>query len=188
VISEEQLLETSVREAYSGFHLAVIMDVVVFAVGIVLLLGSAGYALFATGDLAKWAGVGLSGTIGVLGVVYGTLIANPRRQVRESVDHLMRLKMVFLAYLRRLHQTDQAYTRRLLDDEPITVDQVRGFADIVGEIMEDTVHQQLDICNPDTPAPGRPRPKVGNESEASTRGSDSGNPNGTETARPRNVI
>lgn len=169
-----ELFEGSVREAQSGFQLAVIMDVVVFAVGVVLLLGSAGYALFATGDLATWAGVGLSGGIGVLGVVYGVLIANPRRQVRESVDHLMRVKIVFLAYLRRLHQTDQAYTRRLLDDEPITVDQVKGFADIVGDIMEDTVQQQLDGSNPDTPARGRPRPKGGNEAATSTPGKDTG--------------
>jgi hypothetical protein len=152
------------------------MDVVVFAVGVVLLLGSAGCALFITGDLAKWVGVGLSGGIGVLGVVYGVLIANPRRQVRESVDHLMRLKIVFLAYLRRLHQTDQAYTRRFLDNEPITVDQVRGFADIVGDIMEDTVQHQLDGSNPDTPARGRPRPKGGNEAAISTRGKDTDAP------------
>jgi len=171
-----ELFEGSVREAQSGFHFAVIMDVVVFAVGIMLLLGSAGYALFATGDLAKWAGVGLSGGIGVLGVVYGVLIANPRRQVRESVDHLMRVKMMFLAYLRRLHQADQAYTRRLLDDEPITVDQVKGFSDVVGHIMEDTIQQQLDGSKPNTPARGRRRLQGHNEAATATRGKDTGAP------------
>jgi len=162
------LFEGSVREALKGFHLAVIMDVVVFTVGVVLLLGSAGYALFNTGNLANWAGVGLSGGIGVLGIVYGVLVANPRRQVRESVDHLMRVKIVFLAYLRRLHQTDQAYTRRLLDDEPITVDQVKGFADIVGDIMEDTVHQQLDNTDPTLQRAARTRQKDGHEVPTST--------------------
>ena len=104
---------------------------------------SAGYALLGTGDLEKWAGVGLSSGVGVLGVIYGVLIAKPRRQVQESVDHLMQLKIVFLAYLRRLHQADQAYTRRLLDDEPITIEDLKGFADIVGDIMDDTMKQQL---------------------------------------------
>jgi len=139
-----ELFETSVREAQRGFHLAVIMDVTVFAVGVLLLLGSAVYALLMQGDLSSWAGVGLAGGTGVLGMVYGVLIANPRKQVRESVDHLMRVKMVFLAYLRRLHQADQAYARRLLDDKPVTVEEVQGFSNTVGVIMDQTLAQNLD--------------------------------------------
>ena len=139
-----KLFEQSVQEAQKGFHLSVVMDAIVFGVGIVLLLGSAGYALWGTGDLAKWAGVGLAGGTGVLAVLYGVLVANPRKQVTESVDHLMRVKMTFLAYLRRLHQTDQAYTRRLLDDKPITADELKDFGDIVGHIMKETIQQQLD--------------------------------------------
>ena len=139
-----ELFETSVREAQNGFHLAVIMDVVVFAVGVLLVLGSAAYATFTKGDLSSWAGVGLAGGTGVLGIVYGVLIANPRRQVRESVDHLMRVKMVFLAYLRRLHQTDQAYARRMLDDAPVSVEEVKGFSDAVGAIMAQTLSQSLE--------------------------------------------
>ncbi|MGE0665329.1 MAG: hypothetical protein AB7O49_02120 [Sphingomonadales bacterium] len=138
------LFEASVIEAQHGFRLAVIMDVAVFAVGVLLLVGSACYALWAQGDIASWAGVGLAGGTGVLGMVYGVLIANPRKQVRESVDHLMRVKMVFLAYLRRLHQADQAYARRLLDDKPVTVEEVLGFSNAVGGIMDQTLAQRLD--------------------------------------------
>jgi HEAT repeat protein len=138
-----ELFEASVREAQNGFHLAVVMDAVVFFLGVLLVAGSAGFALFSSGDLSTWAGVGLSGGVGVLGVVYGVLISNPRRQVRESVDHLLRVKMVFLAYLRRLHQADQAYTRRLLDDERISVQEMTGFSDVVQHIMDDAVRQQL---------------------------------------------
>lgn len=136
------LFDRSVREAQNGFQLAVIMDVVIFALGVLLLMGSAGYALYLKGDLSSWAGVGVAGGVGVLGVIYGTLIANPRRQVRESVDHLMRLKITFLAYLRRLHQADQAYTRRLLDDKPLTLDEISSFSDIVGKIMDSTLERR----------------------------------------------
>lgn len=137
-----ELFEASVHDAQRGFDLALIMDVAVFVLGIILLLGSATYALTATGNLATWAGIGISGGLGVLGILYGVLISNPRRQVRESVDHLMLLKIVFLAYLRRLHQADQAYTRRILDDEPIDAEQVKLFADMVGHIMADTIEKQ----------------------------------------------
>jgi hypothetical protein len=60
----------------------------------------------------------------------------------------MLVKIVFLSYLRRLHQADQAYTRRLLDDEVVTVDEVKLFADLIGGIMDDTVQQQLKGINP----------------------------------------
>jgi hypothetical protein len=126
------------------------MDVIVFGMGILLLLSSAGYVLFTTGDLTNWVGIGVSGGLGVLGVVYGVLISNPRRQVRESVDHLMLVKIKFLAYLRRLHQADQAYTRRLLDDEPITADQAKEYTDMIGGIMDDTVKQQLNNVSIDS--------------------------------------
>ena len=135
------LFDRSVREAQNGFQLAVIMDVVIFALGVLLVVGSAGYALYLEGDLSSWAGVGVAGGVGVLGIIYGTLIANPRRQVRESVDHLMRLKITFLAYLRRLHQADQAYTRRLLDDKQLSLDEIRSFSNIVGDIMDTTLER-----------------------------------------------
>jgi hypothetical protein len=150
-----ELFQGSIEEAQRGFHLAVTMDVLIFCVGLLLLLVSAGYAIFSTGDLAKWAGVGLSGGIGVLSVLYSVFIANPRRQVRESVDHLMRLKIVFLAYLRRLHQTDQAFTRLLLDNETVTVEQVKSFADVIGDIMEDTVRQQHQGLGPEKAGKGQ---------------------------------
>jgi len=100
----------------------------------------------------------------VLGVVYGVLISNPRRQVRESVNHLMLVKIMFLAYLRRLHQADQAYTRRLLDDEPMTVEQVKPFTDMVGSIMNDTVQLQLKGSSID-PGKGDPKGRIQSASD-----------------------
>lgn len=147
-----KLFEQTVQEAQRGFHLATKMDVAVFIVGIALVVSSAAYALLATGDLAVWAGVGGAG---VLGVLYSLLISNPRRQVRDAVDHLMRVKMIFLAYLRRLHQTDQAYTRLLLDNEKIPADELKRYSDIVGEIMQETVKQLAEVA----PRPDPAKPK-----------------------------
>ena len=134
-----ELFETSIRDARKGFLLASIMDAIVFAIG-VLLIGGSGLAILVRGQaLDSWAGVGLTGGTGVLGVIYGILIARPRKQVREAVDHLMYLKIVFLGYLRQLHQTDQAYTRRLLEDEPMLPEEVGKFSLMVGETMAQAV-------------------------------------------------
>jgi hypothetical protein len=130
-----KLFEDSIIEARHGFKIAASMDIVVFGIGIFLVLASAVSILLAGGTLDSWAGVGTTGGTGLLSVVYGLLIANPRRRVRESVDHLMTLKVVFLAYLRQLHQTDQAYTRRLLDDRDFSANEVSSFTDMVGRSM-----------------------------------------------------
>jgi hypothetical protein len=133
------LFESSVHEAQSGFQIAIYMDLAVFVLGIALIIVSATLAFKHDGNLKDWAGVGVPGVTGVLGVLYSLLVANPRKKVSEAVDHLMRLKLIFLSYLRRLHQIDQAYARRLLDDKPISPDETKHFTETVGRIMEDTL-------------------------------------------------
>lgn len=135
----QDLFEKSLREAQQGFRMATIMDLIVFAIGVVLLGVSAGLCLAREGSLTNWTGIALTGGMGVLGVLYGILISNPRRQIRESVDHLMYLKVVFLAYLRQLHQTDQAYTRRLLEDKSMLPGEVSEFSKMVATILSDSV-------------------------------------------------
>jgi hypothetical protein len=151
--SIRELFESSLLEARKGFRTATIMDVTVFAVGLALVLTSAGLVLKSGGTLDQWTGVsaGLTGGAGVLGVLYGTLIAKPRKQVRESVDHLMYLKVVFLAYLRQLHQTDQAYTRRMIENEPLTTDEVNMFSEMISTTMSNAVHQLARFQHKDLP-------------------------------------
>jgi hypothetical protein len=137
------LFETSIQEARSGYKLSTYMDIVVFFLGVGLVALSAGHVLYQGGSLDGWMGVGLglTGGTGILGVVYGTLLANPRRQVQEAVDHLMHLKIIFLAYLRQLHQADQAYTRQLLEDKPLTLQDIEDFSKIVQTTMRLAVEQ-----------------------------------------------
>jgi hypothetical protein len=151
----QDLFEQTGHEAQKGFQFASWMDLAVFGLGILLLAASAFAALYQKGDLAIWAGVGGAG---VLGVIYSLLISNPRRQVREAVDHLMQVKIIFLAYLRRLHQTDQAYTRLLLGAEKVTAEQLRDYSGLVGKIMEDTAKQLAGAVPVSTAGPGK-KPK-----------------------------
>jgi hypothetical protein len=86
-----KLFEDPIVEARQGFKVAAAMDVLVFAVGLALIVVSAIPILLSGGRLDSWAGVGATGGVGLLGVLYGRLIANPRRQIQEAVDHLMHL-------------------------------------------------------------------------------------------------
>jgi HEAT repeat protein len=138
------LFDATMKEARLGFGVAVCMDVVVFAVGVTLLTVSAWLALRNDGNLDTWVAAATGGT-GVLGMLYGTLIANPRQKVQEVADHLMYLKVVFAAYLRQLHQVDQAYTRHLIEDEQsMSPEDVLKFSDMVRNTMINAV-QQLSV-------------------------------------------
>ena len=153
------LFQDSIVEARQGFRIASLMDIVVFGVGILLVVWSA-VAVLASGQaLDTWA-VGVSGGTGVLAVLYSLLIANPRKQVRDNVDHLMNLKVIFLAYLRQLHQADQAYTRRLLDDRDFPASEAAGYTDLVGRTMMTALAQLSPQVKPsvaEKPAAGLPR-------------------------------
>jgi HEAT repeat protein len=135
-----KMFERSIREARSGFKIAMAMDLAVFVFGLVMLAVSAWLA-FHSDRAEHWIGVGMTGGTGMAGALYGTFLARPRRQVQEAVNHLMHLNLVFLGYLRQLHQTDQAYTRRLLDDTPLLVGEVREFTEMVEATMAGAVER-----------------------------------------------
>jgi uncharacterized protein (DUF2384 family) len=136
-----RLFETTVKEAQTGFKMASIMDMLVFAMGIGLVSLSGGIVLANEGNLNSWVGIGLSGGTGVLAVLYGIVIARPRKQILEAVDHLMRQKVIFLSFLRQLHQVDQAYTRRLRDDKPLIPEEAGKYSQMVETIMITAVAQ-----------------------------------------------
>jgi HEAT repeat protein len=133
------LFENSIQDAHTGFSRTLLMDQCVFYVGLGLIGVSAALLLIHQGQLtADWVG---TGTTGVLGVLYTLLLAKPREQVESSVDHLMQLKVIFLGFLRQLHQTDSAYIRRLLDDKSVPAEDLKSFTALIEEAMEKAVTQ-----------------------------------------------
>ena len=131
-----ELFDSSLLEARSGYRLSTVMDTIVFLLGIGLIVLSAVLVFQDKETLA-----GLTATGGALSVLYNLFLANPRRRVQESVEHLMALKVIFLGYLRQLHQADKAYVRRFLDDSPLQPSEVREYSAIVTETMRGAVAQ-----------------------------------------------
>jgi hypothetical protein len=130
----QTLFESSIQDAHRGFNRALLMDQLVFYVGLGLIGVSTALLLIRQGELpAAWVG---TGTTGILGVLYTLFLANPRQQVETGVDHLMRLKIIFLGFLRQLHQTASAYIRRLLDDKTVSADDLKSFTGLIDEAME----------------------------------------------------
>ncbi|MCB9230149.1 MAG: HEAT repeat domain-containing protein [Bacteroidia bacterium] len=144
--SFQELFDKTMKEARQGFKIAIGMDVAVFGLGVLILVVTSILALVTDGGLDRWTGAGAGGA-GVLSIVYGTLIANPRKKVFRSVNALMNFKVVFLAYLRQLHQTDQAFTRNMLEDDGMTPEEVSDYSKLITEMLREAVEKMVKLKN-----------------------------------------
>src|SRR6185436_4660904 len=123
------------------------MDLMLFLVGLGLMAISVVLALRENKPLDSLSTV-VTGGSGLLAVVYARFFARPRAQVEASVQYLSGLKAVFLGQLR---QTDQAYTRRVLEDEKIVPSEVEAYNAMIERTMRAAL-TQLNAEPPRSPA------------------------------------
>ena len=128
------MFEHTMREARMGIAVVVGMDVVMFVVGVVLIGVAVTLALKEPDSFNAITSI-VTGAGGVLSVIVGRFYAKPRERIQESVHYLTGVKAVFLGYLRQLRQTDQAYTRRVLEGTPLTTEEAGKFNDLVEATM-----------------------------------------------------
>jgi hypothetical protein len=159
------LFEAAVRQARLGLTLSASMDLVVFYLGVLLLAGGAAGILLGTG--AGIQGAMIVGGVGILGILYALLVGRARRQIGQATAEMVRLQVVFLAYLRQLRQIDEAFVRRLLDDAEFSASEVREFQQMISTTMDATLEEipaQPGVATPAVPraepATSRLRPEV----------------------------
>ncbi len=157
----QDMFNNSMNEARTGYRLSAWMDGVIFGVGVFLIVTSAVLILARGQTLDVWAG-GATGVGGTLGILYGSFYSNPRRKLEDAVDHVMALKLIFLAYLRQLHQVDEAYTRLLLE-EKLSTEDINKFAEMVKTIMFNAMAQlrTLRVSAEEAPPAGPPGGEAG---------------------------
>jgi hypothetical protein len=146
------LFEAAVRQARLGFTLSASMDLVIFYLGVLLLVGSAA-ALLLGGGVTLQAPLVVGG-VGILAILYALLVGRARRQIGQAATEMVRLQVVFLAYLRQLRQIDEAYVRRLLDDAEFPASEVREFQQMISATMDATL---VELPSPPIAAGGAPR-------------------------------
>lgn len=135
--AEKQMLERFDKltdAARSGFGVMKYMDVVLFCLGILLLLVSAGVAVSRDGSQESWAGVAASattGAVGLLSVLISSLVDKPRQRLKEAVDHIMGINIVFLGYLRQLRQVDQSFSRQFFEEGLIKLEDINLYQQMI---------------------------------------------------------
>ena len=120
----QRMFKASMDDAKRGFQIALGMDVVLFVVGIAMLLSSAILSIM-QGKVG--ASTGVTGGLGSASTMYSMTVSKPRQQVKAAVDHMMYIKVIFLGYLRELQQADQTFGRRMMEETPITEEELLGF-------------------------------------------------------------
>ena len=120
----QRMFKASMDDAKRGFQIALGMDVVLFVVGIAMLLSSAILSIM-QGKVG--ASTGVTGGLGSASTMYSMTVSKPRQQVKAAVDHMMYIKVIFLGYLRELQQADQTFGRRMMEETPITEEELHGF-------------------------------------------------------------
>ncbi len=136
----EQFNET-LRGARSGFRVGLLMDVVVFTLGLALIIASAVLVLVNEGKLDNWVYPAAGFGSGVAFLLYSHFVKDPRSQVQNSINHQAQINAVFSAYVRQLNQIDQAFTRRILDSEQLDPKEMAAYSDRVSRIMVNAVTQ-----------------------------------------------
>ena len=148
----QAMFRSTMEEASRGFKIALAMDVTVFAVGMLLIVASAVLA-GTQGSLDSWAGVGVTGGTGTLATLYSLFVSKPRQQVRAAVDHQMFIKVVFLGYLRELQQADQSFSRRMMEDRPLSEAEMSAFKMGIQQTMEAGLRHLRSVWSKDASMP-----------------------------------
>ena len=128
-------IEEVVHSAQDGLILSRQLDIGIFALGIALVIAvTVAAIIYSNGNFAILAGA--LGTGGVIGVLLSTWLVASRARILEATQWLVHVHAVFMGYTRQLHQTDQAFARRLGSSAPVGSDELRLFATLVDDAMK----------------------------------------------------
>ena len=132
------MFDKNMKEAKRGFNIAMTMDIMVFLIGF-LLMSVSGFMAILNNDTDNWIGIGASGGTGIITVLFSMFYSKPRQQVKENVNHLMYIKIIFLAYLRELNQMDQAFSQKMIESDEIKETELTYFKNNISQTMINAV-------------------------------------------------
>ena len=134
----EKLFTSTINDAKHGFRVSLIMDIIVFLVGIILICVS-GFIAIINNETENWAGITATGGTGVLTILYSLFLSKPREKVKQAVTHLMYLKIIFLGYIRELNQIDQCFNQNLIESDSMPTDDIKVYSDSINFVMNSCV-------------------------------------------------
>jgi hypothetical protein len=128
-----ELVAQNLASARPGVTLQYLMDALGFLVSVGLLFWAA-WEGYTSPDNTMLAAVGTA--LGGGGALY-TLLIGSRSRARRTLEDTVKMQVVFLGYIRRLYQIDQAFARHIIEDEDaITPAELDHFGDAIESTMQ----------------------------------------------------
>ncbi len=111
----QRLFEETMHQARQSFLISQIMSIVVFVVGIGAIITGLWFAF--TGEAGTTESIFGAGTsiIGVIAVLLDLMVRDPHKRVQEATSVLLRIKVIFLGYLRQIHQIDATFKHEFIE-------------------------------------------------------------------------
>jgi HEAT repeat protein len=129
--------QSTVQSARRGFATRMVMSTIVFAVGMLLLVGSAARFLFGGLTGSELWGTGVSFVTGI-GAMLLVVYSGPLKDIRQSVSDLGAQNAAFIAFVHRILQCSHTFSAYYLNQE-MTFEQLAAAEKLIERALSATL-------------------------------------------------
>jgi HEAT repeat protein len=133
-----QQFESLMRRAQMAFTMSMGMHGIIFFLGIVTLVASI-YTALGQGFEGYLRFIGGVGSIGSLGVLVFLFYRDPLKNIRSSVNNLVKVNVVFLGYIRRINQIDATFKQLFFDTAGFDIEKMQSTVAEIEEAVGETL-------------------------------------------------
>jgi HEAT repeat protein len=111
----QDLFQETMRQAQHSFSISQGMSITIFVVGLIALLAGL-FVAFTAGQVGIQFvfGAGTS-AVAVIAVLLDMFFRDPHKRVQEATSMLLRTKVIFLGYVRQIHQIDATFKHEFIE-------------------------------------------------------------------------
>lgn len=131
----QTLFKDTMRQAQRSFDISQGMSVTIFIIGVSALVVSL-YMAFTAGqdEIQRIFGAGTS-IVSIIAILLDMTFRDPHKRVHESTSVLLRTKVIFLGYVRQIHQIDATFKHEFIE----------GGKDFGVKDVQETIKQISDV-------------------------------------------
>lgn len=147
----QELFKETMHQARQSFWISQVMSIIVFVVGIGAIITGLWVAFTRGSSSVEFVfGAGTS-IVGAIAVLLDLMVRDPHKRVQEATSILLRIKVIFLGYLRQIHQIDATFKHEFIEGgKEFGQKDVEQTTKLINAVMKNTmttISQNLPIRN-----------------------------------------